>query len=411
MFLGTHYVGKYIVLQVDDGEYWKKVLGPVFIYLNSSPVRDLQALWEDAKVQAQTEARKWPYNFLASPDFPKEDERGSIIGRLFVRDKFLSKGDILAGMAYVGLASPGQPGSWATEGKGYQFWTKALSDGTFNIANVREGVYNLYAWVPGFLGDYLYTSPVAIVRGHAISVGDLVFEPPRLGPTLWEIGVPDRTAKEFYIPDPDPKYINKLFVNVDRYRQYGLWERYTAMYPQNDLVFTVGKSKQSKDWFFAQVTRKVGQDNMPTTWQIQFTLDKVVADGIYTLRVALSASERCRLQVQVNRGAATSGDFITPEMGDDNAIARHGIHGLQWSFEFAIRGLLLLQGDNIIYINLIPVGRRGPSNIAGVIYDYIRLEAPSSRYSNGGVASCGVPKMMDVLFLFFVVLLCSAPIQ
>ncbi|GJN04388.1 hypothetical protein PR202_ga21935 [Eleusine coracana subsp. coracana] len=232
MFLGTHYVGKYIVLQVDDGEYWKKVLGPVFIYLNSSPVRDLRALWEDAKVQAQTEARKWPYNFLASPDFPKEDERGSIIGRLFVRDKFFSKGDILAGMAYVGLASPGQPGSWATEGKGYQFWTKASSDGTFNIANVREGVYNLYAWVPGFLGDYLYTSPVAIVRGHAISVGDLVFEPPRLGPTLWEIGVPDRTATEFYIPDPDPKYINKLFVNVDRYRQYGLWERYTAMYPQ-----------------------------------------------------------------------------------------------------------------------------------------------------------------------------------
>ena len=49
-----------------------------------------------------------------------------------------------------------------------------------------------------------------------MSVRDLVFEPPRSGPTLWEIGVPDRTAAEFYIPDPDPTYINRLFVNKDR---------------------------------------------------------------------------------------------------------------------------------------------------------------------------------------------------
>jgi rhamnogalacturonan endolyase len=245
MFLGTHYVGKYIVTQVGNGEYWKKVLGPVFIYLNSSPLRDLRALWEDAKSQSQTEARKWPYNFLQSPDFPKADMRGSITGRLFVRDKFVSKEDMPAGMSYVGLALPGEPGSWATEGKGYQFWTRVTTDGTFNIANVREGMYNLYAWVPGFLGDCVYNSPIAITpgvcrfvsqnwclsvqwiittltsvksiaTGRAISVGDLVFEPPRLGPTLWEIGVPDRTPAEFYIPDPDPKYINRLFVNVDR---------------------------------------------------------------------------------------------------------------------------------------------------------------------------------------------------
>lgn len=44
-------------------------------------------------------------------------------------------------------------------------------------------------------------------------MGDLVFEPPRDGPTLWEIGIPDRSAAEFYVPDPDPNHINKLFVN------------------------------------------------------------------------------------------------------------------------------------------------------------------------------------------------------
>ncbi|KAG2562089.1 rhamnogalacturonate lyase-like isoform X4 [Panicum virgatum] len=383
MFFGTHYIGKYMVAKIDNGESWKKVLGPVFIYLNSSPKsgNTPQALWEDAKAQAQAEARNWPYSFLASPDFPKAAERGSITGRLLVRDSYMSKKDIPAALAYIGLAAPGQAGSWATESKGYQFWTWAASDGAFSIDNVREGVYNLYAFVPGILGDYCYSSPLTIAPGRVMSVRDLVFEPPRSGPTLWEIGVPDRTAAEFYVPDPDPKYINRLFVNKDRYRQYGLWERYAALYPENDLVFTVGKSDESKDWFFAQPTRKVGQDTVPTTWRIRFGLDRVVAGGTYTLRIALAASETCRLQVQVNDGGGGGGVFTTPVMGDDNAIARHGIHGLQWSLEFAIGGHLLLQGDNAIDIKVAGAGGPAADRIAGVMYDYIRLEGPSS----GGV--------------------------
>ena len=43
-------------------------------------------------------------------------------------------------------------------------------------------------------------------------MGDLLYEPPREGPTLWEIGIPDRSAAEFYVPDPNAKYINNLFI-------------------------------------------------------------------------------------------------------------------------------------------------------------------------------------------------------
>lgn len=49
--------------------------------------------------------------------------------------------------------------------------------------------------------------------GKKIEVGDLVYDPPRSGPTLWEIGFPDRTALEFYVPDPAPEFINKLYIN------------------------------------------------------------------------------------------------------------------------------------------------------------------------------------------------------
>ncbi|KAL6659620.1 hypothetical protein ACP70R_002449 [Stipagrostis hirtigluma subsp. patula] len=112
--------------------------------------------------------------------------------------------------------------------------------------------------------------------------------------------------------------------------------------------------------------------------------------------------------VQINGGAPSKGGvFTTPEMGDDNAILRHGIHGLQWSFEFVIKGDLLLQGDNTIYIKLTPAGSGGPDSVAGVMYDYIRLEGPS-----GGIASCGVPNLapkghiwMEILFASLVVFL------
>ncbi|KAL6641954.1 hypothetical protein ACP70R_020135 [Stipagrostis hirtigluma subsp. patula] len=373
MFMGTHYVGRDMVVHLAGGEYWKKVLGPVFIYLNSNPKQgDLRALWEDAKAQAQAEASKWPYSFPESPDFAKAGERGSVAGRLMVRDKYMTNGDMPAAAAYVGLAAPGQPGSWATESKNYQFWTRATSCGRFTIGNVRAGVYNLYAWVPGFLGEYMYTSPVTVTPGRANNLGDLVFEPPRSGPTLWEIGVPDRTAAEFFIPDVDPKYVNRLFLTKDKYRQYGLWERYADLYP-NDPVFTVGQSHYCKDWFFAHVTRKVGNGYVPTTRQIRFNLDRVVADGTYTLRVALAAAHRSILQVLVNVGSRTGSVFTTPELGDGNAIARHGIHGVHWSFEFAIRGYLLSEGENTISITQ----TMAFDEFMGVMYDYIRLEGPS----------------------------------
>lgn len=47
----------------------------------------------------------------------------------------------------------------------YQFWTEADCTGDFSINNVRCGEYNLYAWVPGFLGDYRYHVPITITPG------------------------------------------------------------------------------------------------------------------------------------------------------------------------------------------------------------------------------------------------------
>jgi len=48
--------------------------------------------------------------------------------------------------------------------------------------------------------------------GSRKRVETLIYDAPRNGPTLWEIGIPDRTAAEFFIPDAQPKLLNQLYV-------------------------------------------------------------------------------------------------------------------------------------------------------------------------------------------------------
>ncbi|XP_038715580.1 probable rhamnogalacturonate lyase B isoform X1 [Tripterygium wilfordii] len=380
MFLSAHYVGEDMVLKFKEGEPWKKVFGPVFIYLNSliddeSPL----SLWEDAKQQMWIEEQSWPYTFPQSDDFPQSDQRGNVSGRLRIRDRYVSDDYISAEGAYVGLAPPGDVGSWQLESKGYQFWTKADAEGYFCINDIRTGDYNLYAWMSGFIGDYRYDSVITITAGSDIDMGDLTYEPPRHGPTLWEIGIPDRTAAEFYIPNPNPMYINKLYVNhPDRYRQYGLWERYTDLYPDKDLVYIVGVSDYTKDWFFAHVPRKKDDGSyQATTWQIKFNIDNADQSANYKLLLALATANSAELQVRVNDPEPSPPLFSTGNIGHDNTIARHGIHGIYRLYSVVIPGGQLVEGENTIYLTQ----AMASSPFEGIMYDYIRLEGPPSSSS------------------------------
>ncbi|KAK9930124.1 hypothetical protein M0R45_027179 [Rubus argutus] len=305
-----------------------------------------------------------------SEDFPKSDQRGNVNGRLLIRDS-ISDDYISADGAYVGLAPLGDVGSWQRECKDYQFWTKADEDGYFSINDIRTGDYTLNAWVPGFIGDYQYDVVITITSGCEVDMGDLVYKPPRDGPTLWEIGIPDRSAAEFYVPDPNPSYVNKLFVNhPDRFRQYGLWDRYTELYPDTDLVYTVGVSDYSKDWFFAQVTRKKDENKYQgTTWQIKFTLDNVDQNGSYKLRLALASATLSELQVRVNNPKANPPLFTSGLIGKDNSIARHGIHGLYWLYKVVI-------DNGILQVNLskpegmvVGIQYQGIDNLLEVLQD------------------------------------------
>ena len=53
MFTSTHYTGMGLHTKYRNGEAWKKVFGPVFVYLNNVPSEKAdRTLWDDAKKQA-----------------------------------------------------------------------------------------------------------------------------------------------------------------------------------------------------------------------------------------------------------------------------------------------------------------------------------------------------------------------
>ncbi|KAL4379165.1 hypothetical protein GQ457_02G015790 [Hibiscus cannabinus] len=379
MFVSTHYTGTEINTLYKQGERWKKVFGPVLIYLNSAPSNNdhRTILWNDAKRQLSEEIESWPYNFTRSEDFPHSEQRGQVNGQLLVRDRYMVKELLQAKSAFVGLAAPGAAGSWQTEGKGYQFWTQTDNIGHFSIKNVRPGEYNLYAWVHGFIGNYKLSLNITIQpAGHKIELGTLIYDPPRNGPTLWEIGVPDRTAAEFFIPEPYEQFMNSITKDdTDKFRQYGLWERYSDFYPEGDLVYTVGTSNYSRDWFFAHVPRKAGNNTYrPTTWQIKYNLQEVNEKRTYTLQLALAAASFAEVQVEFNNPNARRPYFTTKRIGYDNVVARHGIHGLYRLYSINVPGYRFRRGENTIYLTQ----TRSLNSFDAVMYDYIRLEGPNS---------------------------------
>ncbi|KAL6582863.1 hypothetical protein OROMI_004941 [Orobanche minor] len=343
MFFSTHYAGQSLIMEFQDGEPWKKVFGPVFIYLNSAlDGEDPLTLWADAKEQMLIETKSC----------------------------YISERLITANSAYIGLAPPGERGSWQTENKGYQFWTQSDVMGYFVITGIRPGNYSLYAWVPGFIGDYNSEFEINVLPGKQNRLGSLIHEAPRNGPTLWEIGIPDRTAAEFFVPDPNPSLMNQLYVaQTDKFRQYGLWDRYTELYPDQDLVYTIGSSIYQTDW---NVGNKI---YIPTTWKIVFNLTNIDGSANYTIQLALASVTDAELQVRINdETTEETPHFSTGLIGKDNAIARHGIHGLYQLYSVDIPSSLLVGSTNTILLTQ----SRGSSPWKGIMYDYIRLEAPPS---------------------------------
>jgi rhamnogalacturonan endolyase len=421
---GTHYAGG-ASCNIAAGENWSKVVGPIFVYVNSlanfktPSAADLAtlaatagnptvpaawkdnatALWKDALAQAAKEKTKWPYDWVNGVDYPHKNERGTVTGQIVLNDPLAPTPSTKLPHLMVGLAHPDYAGGggrggaggvveWTHDAKYYQFWNDGTEDGKFTITNVRPGNYTLHAFADGVLGE-LAQANITVATGQSLDLGQIQWQPVRYGTQLWDIGYPNRTGDKFFKGDGD------------NYWLWGWGLRYPLLFP-NDITYTIGKSDYHKDWFFEQVphaestawlnpdakdpanqrfgwVKAESLDQYPqtdttgpwriygrgraNTWTIKFNMDKS-AQGYAALRVALAGADGGGLDVAVN---GQSVGTIRPTA--TNAL-RYNTNKSVWQERtLTFDAALLKPGENQLQLT-VPAGEV----TTGVVYDYLRLE-------------------------------------
>jgi rhamnogalacturonan endolyase len=311
---GGHYDGG-STARIAAGEEWSRVVGPVFIYVNSLPefktpskadlaklaatagnptvppawTKNANALFQDALAQAKRQTAQWPYDWVNGVDYPHKDQRGTVTGRIVLKDpqaKTTKLPHLVVGLVHPdggtngfrygggkagignGVSSNSVAGTNSTDGGGgfggrgrfggrgfrgggggppdgihdaryYQFWNDGSANGKFTIPNIRPGKYTLHAFADGVLGEFVQTN-IVVEAGKPLNLGKLDWKPVRHGRQLWDIGYPDRTGGKFFKGDG---------------ANYWLWGwnlSYALLFP-NDITYTIGKSDYRKDWFFEEV--------------------------------------------------------------------------------------------------------------------------------------------------------------
>ena len=341
-----------------DGETWKKLYGPHLLYCNSTTATTNagDALWADAKAQVTAEVAAWPYSWLSNADYPLAAGRGTVAGKLIVADAV--KPSVSAANAWVGVAAPEDTdGNWQYQGKGYQTWVRADAAGNFTIPDVRPGSYTLYAFTDGAVGESSRTL-VNVTANATTALGNLTWSVAHPGTSIaWEIGTPDRSAKEF-------KH------GSDYFEPY-LWNTYCTELP-SPLEYTVGASNPATDWNYAHSGHVDAGVWTPWKWRIHFNLAAVPASGSATLTLAFAGSDSARMDIYVN-GEANLFARLYPPNGGGNGLIREGIHGKYGVSYVTIPVSSLNVGANTI--TLIEGRTGGPTE--HVMYDYVSLELPA----------------------------------
>ena len=350
----SHYGGA--TVQVEQGEFWEKVIGPFVLYLNEGG--NHADLYADARAEAAREAGKWPYSWVDSPAYAKKDARSTVTGRLQLDDP--AGPDGLKNLK-VGLAAPDE--CWQKDAKHYQFWADGAENGSFSIPHVRPGRYTLYAFADGILGEFV-CKDIEVPAGGSLDLGRLEWKPRREGRPVFEIGLPNRNGSEFALGG---EFRNPEVVLL-----------YAQSFP-GDVTYTVGESDYRSAWPYLHVPHRTTADvkvlpffglkgeGRATPYKIRFQMDKAPGAGSRaTLRFAICGTAAQDLHVAVNGLRAGS---VPLQQTRDGVITRHGSHGIWYETEFAFDARKLHKGWNELTLTL----PAGPLN-SGILYDYLRLE-------------------------------------
>lgn len=329
---------------------WEKVYGPFFVYINEGD--SIEDLWKDAKQKTEEEITKWPYEWVEAPAYAAE-HRSQVSGQLEITDGTSAEN------ARVILGQPGQ--NFYEQNLDYLYYTQADREGRFTLPAVREGDYTLYAYVNGVFGEYRKDG-IQVNAKEPLDLGVLEWEPVNHGELAWQIGIPDRTPREF-------KYGENL-------HQWGLWLQYPLDFPE-DVNFTIGKSDERTDWNYAHPMVKtpgkteqllVPANRSAAVWNIIFDREEAVS-GTGTLTIAIAGSSNGSLNIELNGTQIASYEKVIP-IGNDASLYRAGEAGYYNELIIPFDASLLREGENVI--SLKPLSSGGSTD--GILYDALKLE-------------------------------------
>ena len=219
-----------------------------------------------------------------------------------------------------------------TQAGDYIYYVKADANGKFTLPNVRPGTYTLYAWQTQGPITQSFAQDNIEVKGDTTDLGKLVWDAPYHPNLLWQIGKADRLAGEF---------------------QFGSSARtYTWMQQvPADLEFTIGKSKEGTDWYYAQKTG---------VWSVKFNVAKpVTGNGYLTVAVAGGSAN-----VQFALNGQSVGSVSYPrDASVDRSTNRSGVYHRN---EYTFPASLLKQGENTLTLT---------ANGSGLMYDTLVMES------------------------------------
>jgi len=390
MINGTHYMmgsdG-----DIKAGEAFSKTFGPWLIYANSIPPGMTNApaiLKADAQAQATVEQSEWPYPWWHNTNYVQKSGRGTVAGTIKIADSGnpnASPAGLWVGVAQAPPSSENSADFQLWE-KNFQYWVRSDANGNFIIPNIIAGTnYTLFAFGPGAIGTFqsqsltgtslstvnVPASPfsITVTAGATTNLGTVTWTPTRVGMTVWEIGVPDRSAHEFlhgtdwWLADvgssptnPSPNWMKSF--------------DFAADFPTG-LVYSVGQSQWSNGWNFAHTA--LGTNASSTeTWKVFFNLPQAPANGATaSLYIGFAADYQGPVKVVANGHTVTSG--VTPPSGSDDTMIRLGIHGVFSDVRLSVPVGDLQAGQNEMDFTMTATG----STEKSAMYDYLRLELSS----------------------------------
>ena len=395
------------------GELWTKTCGPWFTYLNSvpasitNPAEAAKALYKDALAQAEAEKKAWPYQWFKNDKYPQAAGRGTVQGKMRIQDS--GNPGASNGGLWVGLVE--QPTTinaaydfqkWF---KPYQYFVQTDADGNFTIPNILPGNnYTLWAYGPGAAGTFLSQNqqeknpPLECdVPAHPFAVkvvpgmnqlGTIAWTPLRVGPTVFELGYPNRKAdkyrhgEDYPFPEDEPKLGFPTAI-------WGPQMVFNFDFPEG-LTYTVGKNRWSTDWnYILPSLPDTNGSYQPCKGNLVFDLASTPLSGttasLYIAAAGYGGDQRSpknQVSISVNdkdlgttpgtRGAPApltpTGYF--PAYSDDSSI-HCAVHGPFSDERLYFPASLLRVGQNTITIRV-----NGTGLTDCLMVDYLRLELP-----------------------------------